>query len=197
MYVQQFSRKNTINVRYFYIFQRYFCIFSLFFMVFLTKQPISYPSYTHKINAILMYINVNSTNYNCLAASCFLTDNNYQSAQSFSINFHFYWLKIGKIGNYCQFKHQRCEFVELTLHYMFSLREETLINVSSMKKGNGLIRFIWWLAQYYLYDQFQINHIHPFPYSFQLLNHKEICFDEKFMEICRRLSDHMGSNSHL
>ena len=84
-------------------------------MIFLTKQPISYPSYTHKINAILMYINANSTNYNCLAASCFLTDNNYQSAQSFSINFHFYWLKIGKIGNYCQFKHQRCEFVELTL----------------------------------------------------------------------------------
>ena len=51
-----------------------------------------------------MYINANSTNYNCLAASCF--------------------------------------FVELTLHYMFSLREETLIIVSSMKKGNGLIRFI-------------------------------------------------------
>ena len=25
--------------------------------------------------------------------------------------------KIGKIGNYCQFKHQRCEFVELTLIY--------------------------------------------------------------------------------
>ena len=123
------------------IFFNYYPIFIAYlFMIFLTKQSISYPSYTHKINAILMYINANSTNYNCLVASCFLTDNNYQSAQSFSINFHFYWLKIGKIGNYCQFKHQRCEFVELTLHYMFSLREETY--VSSMKKGNGLIRFI-------------------------------------------------------
>ena len=72
-----------------------------------------------------LLINANSTNYNCLAASCFLTDNNYQSAQSFSINFHFYWLKIGKIGNYCQFKHQRCEFVELTLN-----RELEISNLS-------------------------------------------------------------------
>ena len=66
-----------------------------------------------------MYINANSTNYNCLAASCFLTDNNYQSAQSFSINFHFYWLKIGKIGNYCQLKATGCLsllFAKLTLN---------------------------------------------------------------------------------
>ena len=26
----------------------------------------------------------------------------------FSINFHFYWLKIGKIGNYCQLKAACC-----------------------------------------------------------------------------------------
>ena len=37
-----------------------------------------------------------------------LTDNNYQSTQSFSIDILFYWLKIGKIGNYCQLKAARC-----------------------------------------------------------------------------------------
>ena len=42
-----------------------------------------------------------------------LTDNNYQSFQSFYI---FLWAKIGKIGNYCQFKHQRCKFIEWTLN---------------------------------------------------------------------------------
>ena len=38
-------------------------------------------------------------------ANCklFLTDNNYQSYQSSTSNYHFYWKKIGKIGNYCQF----------------------------------------------------------------------------------------------
>ena len=34
----------------------------------------------------------------------FLTDNNYQSYQSSTSNYIiFYWKKIGKIGNYCQF----------------------------------------------------------------------------------------------
>ena len=80
--------------------------------------------------------NANSTNYNCLAASCFLTDNNYQSAQSFSINFHFYWLKIGKIGNYCQFKHQRCEFVELTLIMIwFSRMRAEIFNMLRANKS--------------------------------------------------------------
>ena len=41
-----------------------------------------------------------------------LTDNNYQSYQSFTIKIKHkndnYWNKIGKIGNYCQFKRQRC-----------------------------------------------------------------------------------------
>ena len=32
-----------------------------------------------------------------------LTDNNYQSYQSFFHEISFYWVKIGKIGNYCQF----------------------------------------------------------------------------------------------
>ena len=33
----------------------------------------------------------------------FLTDNNYQSYQSSTSNYHFLLEKIGKIGNYCQF----------------------------------------------------------------------------------------------
>ena len=60
----------------------------------------------------------------------FLTDNNYQSYQSFTIKIKHkndnYWTKIGKIGNYCQFKHQRCEFVELTLIIVSSASEMRL-----------------------------------------------------------------------
>ena len=43
-----------------------------------------------------------------------LTDNNYQSYQSLTNKKKYLWKKIAQIGNYCQFKHQRCELVELT-----------------------------------------------------------------------------------
>ena len=52
---------------------------------------------------------------NSFMTSCkqLLTDNNYQSlANKKDIS----WKKIGKIGNYCQFKHQRCGFTEPTLN---------------------------------------------------------------------------------
>ena len=44
-----------------------------------------------------------------------LTDYNYQSAQSLTNKNENLWKKIAQIGNYSQFKHQRCEYVQFTL----------------------------------------------------------------------------------
>ena len=50
-----------------------------------------------------MVNNVSSANSYMANSKLFLTDNNYQSYQFFSNKNDNYWLKIGKIGNYCQF----------------------------------------------------------------------------------------------
>ena len=96
-----------------------------------------------------------------------LTDNNYQSAQSFPINLHFYWLKI---GNYCQFKHQRCEFVEIcrrptdrreVTHVNYELLSKqfkiTSIIIEKAAQGQSLSGFYYCVPEWSIINKKKLN----------------------------------------